>query len=300
MGSMQIRGANAMLKRNTVTAAMVICLMGLARLAMAQNSSDQFRPFNGFFADLFDDGSQPQRPPRPVQNSSTNNYNTAPTATLQRTPTRAPPPLPEPPSDTGLPSRPASSSRSSATGNNYSFQFDDGSSTGGPALDPPSPSASLGGNAAIPSTVPVAPAGLPLHQRLNVFRQSPFGDVAQTTPSTANSPAAAAPAEPATSRPTETPAVAQQTPAATIGPAAVLQDPPAATPPAEALQGPPAAPATAALQGPPAAKPATEALQAPRLQHPGRSFFTALRLASSHSAWQLPSPPRTPDRNRAF
>src|SRR5271166_4787610 len=100
-----------MLKR-IATATVVICLVGLARLAMAQNSSDQFRPFNGLFADLFDDGSQPKRPQPPAQNNTTNNYNSSSTAQLQRTPTRAPPqPQLAPRPDDDLLRSPATSSR---------------------------------------------------------------------------------------------------------------------------------------------------------------------------------------------
>ena len=93
--------------------------------------------------------------------------------------------------NTALPAPPAASAtrpQSSATGKNYSFQYDDGSSASGPALNPPSPSTAAGGDAAISSTVPAAPAGLPLHERLKIFRQSPFGDTAQTTPSPVNPP----------------------------------------------------------------------------------------------------------------
>ncbi len=96
--------------------------------------------------------------------------------------------LPAPP-DT-YPARP----QSSVTGKNYSFQYDDHSPGGGPALNPPSPNSVAGDNAAIPSTLSAAPTGMPLHERLKVFRESPFGDTAQATPSPLNSPA---PAEPA-------------------------------------------------------------------------------------------------------
>src|SRR5271157_1030351 len=119
-----------MLKR-IATATVVICLVGLARLGVAQSSSDQFRPFNGLFADLFDDGSQPQRPQRPVQNNPTYNYNSPATTQLQRTPTRASQPQLAPQPDSDLLSHPdpaATRSRHSITGSNYSFQYDDGSS----------------------------------------------------------------------------------------------------------------------------------------------------------------------------
>ena len=85
-----------MLNKKFATAAVVLCLMGLARTAMAQNSSDQpFRPFNGLFANLFDDGTQPPPPKQhQVQNSSTDNYNSMGTAQMQRVPTRATQPAP--------------------------------------------------------------------------------------------------------------------------------------------------------------------------------------------------------------
>ncbi len=230
---------------------------------MAQNSSDQFRPFNGLFADLFDDGSQSQRPQRPAQNNSTNNYNSAGTAQLQRTPTRAAPLQPAPQPDADLPGPSATSamrSRSSATGSNYSFQYDDGISPSGPALNPPSLSAPPGGNAEMSSTVPAAPVGLPLHERLKVFRQSPFGDAAQTAPSAVNPPATAAPAELATSQPAEIPTVAQRTMAAATPPTGALQSPPAAAPSAEVLRSTPAPVEPQRLM---TAKPANDAAQEP-------------------------------------
>ena len=147
-----------MLKRKIATATVVICLMGLARAATAQNSSDQFRPFNGLFADLFDDGSQPQQPQHQVQNNYNNN--SAGTVQMHRVPTRAPraasrrgpsasppPPAASITTTRTLPAPPATSAprpRSSATGNNYSFQYDDGTAPVSPALNPPSPSTVAG------------------------------------------------------------------------------------------------------------------------------------------------------------
>ncbi len=189
-----------MLNRKIASAAIVIGLMGLARLATAQNSQDEFRPFNGLFADLFDDGSQP-KPKQVPPPAATYNYSGPATTQLQRTPTRAPQ-QPAPPSDPGLPIPPPPSSgatrstaplpappttssprvRTSATGNNYSFQYDDAPLPSGPALSPPSPSTSLGSDPPPMSAVPAAPAGVPLHERLKVFRDSPFGDTAQAAP----------------------------------------------------------------------------------------------------------------------
>ncbi len=277
-----------MLKKRIATTTVVICLMGLARTATAQNSSDQFRPFNGFFANLFDDGSQPQPQPQPhqVQHDFTNNYNIPGATQMQRVPTRAPAPqadadLPTSPSVSGLngshtilPSRPATSAAgtgSSATAKNYSFQYDDGTLPSGPALNPPPPSSSPGGDAAPPHTVTTATAGMPLHERLNVFRQSPFGDTAQTTPSPLGPPPAAAPAEPiAPAQPTPAalpaapalsaaPGEAAATPRAQTSPGAP-RTPTAATPPAETLSSPPADAEPHHLA---AAKPANDAAQEP-------------------------------------
>ncbi|MEI8372967.1 MAG: hypothetical protein WCJ35_09070 [Planctomycetota bacterium] len=245
-----------MLKRKIATTVVVICLMGLARVAMAENSSDQFRPFNGLFADLFEDGNKSQ-PQRPVQNHQ--NSNSPRMTQPQRVPTRAQPQAapkvalqPTPQLDAGqptaasasgidrnsdaLPSLPSTSDvrpRSSATSNNYSFQYDDSSSPIGPAMNPPSPSTSVGGDAATSSTVSAAPAGSALHERLKSFRQSPFAETPQTTPTPVNPLVVAAPAEPATSQPAETPLVAQRTPTAAT--------PTTTTPSAEVLPSTPTA-----------------------------------------------------------
>ena len=269
-----------MLKKRIATATVVIGLMGLARLAMAQqNSSDQFRPFNGLFANMFDDGSSSQQPPRPAPN----NFNDNATGTPQthRVPTRANPPAApqpqldaDPPADppaggvdnynTALPIRPAASvtqPQSPATSKNYSFQYDDGAPASGPALNPPSPNAGAGDHTAVSTTLPAAPAGLPLHERLKMFRQSPFGDTVQTTPSPLNPPPPAAPADPATNRSAETPPVVQHTPppatpSAEFPPIAQV----AATPSAETLPSPPA---TAEPQHLATAKPANDPAQEP-------------------------------------
>ena len=229
-----------MLKRKIATATVVICLMGLAGVAMAQNSSDQFRPFNGLFANLFDDGSKQQ-----PQSQAQNNYNSAGTAELHRVPTRAPQPAPQLDADQptapsagdadrhspALSAPPVSSAtgpRSPATGNNYSFQYDDDTPPAALALNPPSPSTSAGGEAAMSSTAPAAAAGVPLHERLKIFRQSPFGDTARTMPSAVDPPAAAAPAEPAVTRPAELAAIAQRTAIAAPPSAEVQPSPPLA------------------------------------------------------------------------
>ena len=260
-----------MLNRRIAAATVVICLMGLARMATAQNSSDQFRPFNGLFANLFDDGSPPQ-PQRQVQNNF--NYNSAGTAQPHAVPTRAPQPQPAPQQDAdrlvppmggnldnnnaSVSGRPVSSptgSRSPATGNNYSFQYDDGSAPIGPALNPPPPNSAVGGDATKSSALPAASANLPLHERLKVFRQSPFGDVAQTTPSPVDPPAAAATAAPAEPMASPPPAASAAEPAA-----AAQRTPTAATPPAEAL---PSAPAADEPQRLATAKPGNDAAREP-------------------------------------
>ncbi len=264
-----------MLKRKIATTVVVICLMGLAGVAMAESGSDQFRPFNGLFADLFEDGNKPQPP---VQNHQT--YNSPRTPQPQRFPTRARPQVapkaatqPMPQLDAGqptassasgidrngdvLPSRPVTSDRrprSSATSNSYSFQYDDASSPIGPAVNPPSPSTSVGGDASISSTVSAAPAGLALHERLNSFRQSPFSDTTQTTTSSVNPPVAAAPAEPATSQPAETPRVAQRTPTAATPSAEVLPSIPTAVEPQRLTTTSPANDATGGTPMLPAAQ----------------------------------------------
>ncbi len=254
-----------MFKRKIATATVVMCLMGLATAARAQNSSDQFRPFNGLFANLFDDGSQTQQPQHQVQNNYYNN--SAGTVQIHRVPTRAP--APQVDADQGiapsaggvdsysgtLPAPPATSAprpRSPATGSNYAFQYDDGAAPVSPALNPPSPSPVLSGNMATSSPVLPAPASLPLHERLKIFRQSPFGDTAQTTPSPVNSPAAAAPAEPVATRPAEPLMVAQSTPTVATPPAETLPSPPPAAEPEHLAPAKPANDATSGTPRPPA------------------------------------------------
>ena len=242
--------------------------MGLASAAMAQNSSDQFRPFNGLFAGLFDDGNPPQQSQR--QAPSYSNNDPMGTTQIHRVPTLAPQPQPAPQLDADQPIAPSAASvqnyngilqappvasalrpQSSATGSNYSFQYDNGSSAGSPALDPPSASIAVGGDAAVSSAVPPAPAGLPLHERLKIFRQSPFGDTAQSPPPPLNPPPAAAPAEPETAPlaapPAETAAVVPRSPAAE-------------TPSPQPLASPPADNEPLRLA---AAKPASDAAQEP-------------------------------------
>ncbi len=281
-----------MLNRKIASAAIVIGLMVLARLAMAQNNQDQFRPFNGLFADLFDDGSSNQPKPKQVPPpAATNTYSGPATTQLQRTPTRAP--QPAPPADPGLPIPPpppsgaASSTaplpappttsspraRTSATAKNYSFQYEDSPPPSGPALGPPSPGTSLSSDPTPSSAAPAAPAGVPLHERLKVFRDSPFGDTAQAAPPSADASLAAPPVESAMSRPTAAPAIAQQGPAA-AAPTDTQPVGPAVAPPAEvtqnapALAAPPAeAPKTSPTYAEPkrlaAAKPASDAAREP-------------------------------------
>jgi len=213
----------------------------LADLAIAQSNSEQFRPFNGFFADLFGDGSPSQQSQRQVQN----NYGTTTMPQSNRVPTRAPQLQPAVPSDGTVPAAPTASRidnynaplppppatsatrrLSTVTGKNNSFQYDDGSSPVGPALNPPPSIASAGGDAATTSTTRAASAGLPLHERLKLFRESPFDDTAQKTPatlSTVEPPLAAPPTDPPPSGFSESP-----TPAPRLTTAAPLT---AATPP---------------------------------------------------------------------
>ncbi len=257
-----------MLKRRIATATVVICLMGLARLAMAQNSSDQqFRPFNGLFANMFDDGSQLPPPQHQMQHNY--DYDSSGTAQPQRVPTRATKPQPAPQLDADLPAAPVVDNyktelpprpvtlRSPVTGNNYSFQYDGASPAGGPAPIPPPPNGAPSSDAAISSTPGIAyswsaaPAGLPLHERLKIFRQSPFGDVVQATPSALDPPPpasghAAVPAQTVASRPAETPAVAQHTPTpATPAPDALPPPPTDAEPQHLATAGAPGTPGRA-------------------------------------------------------
>jgi uncharacterized repeat protein (TIGR01451 family) len=259
-----------MLKKRIATATVLICLLGLARLAMAQDNSNQFRPFNGLFADLFDDGSHPQRPQQPAQSSSTNNYNSAGTAKLQRTPTRAPAPsmASQPDGDIlGPPPASTQRSRSSATGSNFSFQYDDGASASGPALLPPAPSISSSESVVLPRSAGAASSGLPLHERLKAFRQSPFGDTAPAVPAEMNPPVAAAPAELPANPPAGT-AIAQHAPMAVAPQTESLPAPPASAPPAELPRNttPSAEPqrlATAKPTNEATAKPTNEAAQEP-------------------------------------
>jgi uncharacterized repeat protein (TIGR01451 family) len=225
-----------MLRRIFASAIVTSCLMVFANSATAQNSSDQFRPFNGFFANMFDDHSNPP-PSQPRQVQHYYNYSSdAPPP--KPVPTRAPlQPLPAPPSDGG-PTSPDSSSQNAPTGKNYSFQFDNGVSARGAIASPASPGPSVASDAATSYPGPVAVNSLPLHERLKIFRQSPFSDTAQSAraesgpaPSPAPSPA---PAEATPPRPAETAAIAQQAPPD-------VPQAPLAAPPAEAPANPPAA-----------------------------------------------------------
>jgi uncharacterized repeat protein (TIGR01451 family) len=238
-----------MLKRRIATATFAICLIGLARIATAQNNSDQFRPFNGLFANLFDNGNQ-----SPRQTPDNYNRNSTGMAQPHRVPTRAQQPASQsdagPPAaptasvvdnyNTALPApptAPAAGPRSSATGNN--FQYDDSSALVGPAINPPS-STGLGGDATISSTVPTASAGLPLHERLKTFRQSPFGETVEITPSPVSPPASPVPAESVASRPDETEIVSQRAPTVATPPAEVPSSTPAAAEPEHSATAKPA------------------------------------------------------------
>jgi len=233
-----------MLRIRIVAVSAVICLMGPASLAMAQNSSDQFRPFNGFFANLFGDGSPSQQPQRPAPNS----YDSSTTSQNYRVPTRAPQPQPLP-LDAAAPAAPVAStvdnyhatlppppttattrSPSTVAGSNNSFPYDGSSSLVGPALNPPPPSTWASGDAATASAIHPAPAGMPLHERLKVFRESPFGDTAQTKPTTVDPSISAPPMAAPPSGLAEAPTLAPHASDATTPPAGV---PSMAPPPVE-------------------------------------------------------------------
>jgi uncharacterized repeat protein (TIGR01451 family) len=219
-----------MLQKKLATATIAILLAGVARLAIAQENSGQFRPFNGFFADLFDDSTQSQPPKRQVQHGYSDNRALSWPGQAQRTPTRAQPheaarsplatdPPVAPPAaviendDTMLPrstAGPIAKPRSSSTGADYSLQADDGLAPVGPSLKASAPSTWVSSSPNDSPATSSTRVGVPLHERLRTFRQSPFGDAVSTT--TSSSPVAAAPAEvapnpagePASHRPAET------------------------------------------------------------------------------------------------
>jgi uncharacterized repeat protein (TIGR01451 family) len=189
-----------MRKTISSTTTVVICLLGLAGVASADDdSTPKFRPFNGLFADLFTDDAKPEPPQRKPQHSYNPNYTVPNYSTAQPQPTAvakplAPipaPPAADPPADlpqvthtSPTPAHGATSlpPRRAVTNDNYAFQWNDG---GVPAPAPLAPPA-----AESPSTVdrPIASgvsgqSGAPMHERLKQFRQSPFGDEPDTGPS---------------------------------------------------------------------------------------------------------------------
>ncbi len=140
-----------MSKRINTAATIAICLLGLARSSSAQDDSTKFRPFGGFFADMFsDDTSQQQhkvqRTPNP--NYSVPNYSTAggrsPSTSAQGlSPTPAPPPLAEPPSDVvpkpdyNVNNRAGTTdSARTVTNDNYSFQWNGAAAANPPCASP--------------------------------------------------------------------------------------------------------------------------------------------------------------------
>ncbi len=176
------------------TASIAICLLGLARIASAQDSSGTFRPFGGLFADMFSDDSNRQQS-HPLQHNnnpvySVPNYSTANgqgqhTPTPAQSPTPAPPPLAEPPSDTigdadEILTRPAgSTTKRTVTSGNYSFQW-----SGAAAANPPQTSAgSLAGGA--------NPSSLPMYERLKQYRDSPFSDAVDAVTAAPETPTVA-------------------------------------------------------------------------------------------------------------
>jgi uncharacterized repeat protein (TIGR01451 family) len=212
-----------MLRRRTASATVVVCLLVSARLALAQqNNSQQFRPFNGFFADIFDDGNHPppKAEPQP-QHQVQHNYNYSYTPAGKSIPTRAPQPDPQlsSPSDTAQPNAPSPNNSSalpapgttgsSVTGKNYSFHYDDGSSTGSSGAAQLTPGASAGSDANASYTSPTSTTGLPLHERLKTFRESPFSETVQSPPAELG-PAPTAPSDPAP-QPADTPKIVKRT-----------------------------------------------------------------------------------------
>jgi hypothetical protein len=92
-----------MLRREAAKAIVAIGLLVLARPAIAQqNGQDQFRPFNGFFADIFGDGSHPQpqsqtQPQRQVQHYYNDSDVPPPKPVPDRVQSSSLQPLPAPP-----------------------------------------------------------------------------------------------------------------------------------------------------------------------------------------------------------
>ena len=146
-----------MTKRIIAAATVAVCLCGLARIASAEDDSKPFRPFNGLFADLFND-DDPK--PQPKRHALQHDYESGDgvqyySAASNRPKQLSPPPqsaaepaapVTEPPADpprnadSGATARPAAPSplRHSVTSGNYSFQWSDGCT--GRFASPASPS----------------------------------------------------------------------------------------------------------------------------------------------------------------
>jgi uncharacterized repeat protein (TIGR01451 family) len=195
-------GGYNMSKRIHTAATIAFCLLGLARIASAQDDSTKFRPFGGFFADMFGDDTNRQ-PPHALQHNvnpnpdySVPNYSTAggrsPSTPAQaQSPTLAPPPLDVPPPDPVPSSDVKAAPKRAATNDNYSFQWNDHSSSNPPSQAPL-------------ATGEPNPSGLPMYERLKQFRDSPFSDSAEAVPSTPDTPSVARRDPPATGSGVET------------------------------------------------------------------------------------------------
>ena len=191
--------------RKTISSAAIglLCLLGLARIASADDDSSKFRPFNGLFADLFEDDAKTQPPPQ--QHKLQHNYNpqyTVPnyaTATAQPQaaakplapvpmPQAANPPanLPQAPDTSAMPARGATSlpSRRAVTDDTYSFQWKDGGSLASPVEAPAADSPASADRPLAADAINTR--GAPMHERLKQFRQSPFGDEPDAASSSPN------------------------------------------------------------------------------------------------------------------
>ncbi len=201
-----------MQKRIIAATTVVICLCGLARIASAEDDSGKFRPFNGLFADLFnDDDPQPQPKRHPLQHDYESGdgvqyYSAASNRPKQVTtrPSDAQPlPLAELPADpprsadSGVIARPpaAAPSQHTVSSGKYAFQWSDGA-----VLPPPSP---IENSPAVVNPVVTASkpglTGMPLHERLKQYSQSPFGGESDTTSTLPEAPSAAQLESPAAS-----------------------------------------------------------------------------------------------------
>ena len=195
-----------MRKTISTAATIVLCLLGLTKIASADDdSTPKFRPFNGLFADLFEDDAKPQPPP--PQHKVQHNYNpqyTVPNyATAQPQSTAAKPlaPIPAPPAadppanlpqvtnTSPMPARGTTSlpPRRAVTDDNYSFQWNDGGSSAAPPLAPPPAESPMVADRTLAGGIS-NPGGAPMHERLKQFRQSPFGDEPDTASTTPDAP----------------------------------------------------------------------------------------------------------------